>query len=160
LKETLSPNGDPLADAFFESIGEAKPAKIRRERAVEIINGLKAEGFAEEAIREACRLAGERGARGPDLLPHVIGEAHERVEAQRQAEATATARRQADERQQERARTEFESELAAVENLDAETRARLEAECRASLPAGASEGMIAAVLPGMIAARLRQGAAA
>jgi hypothetical protein len=150
-------NGAALADAFFASIGEAKPAKARRERALGIINGLTAEGFTEEAVREACRLAGERGARGPDLLPHVIGEAHERIEART---AQATRRQQIaseGEAQLSLDEASLRAELAAVEALPAADRDRLESECRAALPATVSEGMVAAVLPGMVAARLREG---
>jgi hypothetical protein len=152
-------NGEALAGAFFEAVGESKPSKTRRARALEIINDLTAEGFTEAAIREACRLAGERGARGPDLLPHVIGEAHERVETRT---AQATRRRQiADVGAQQLALDEasLAAELAAVEALPAVERERLERECRAALPASVSEGFAAVVVPGMIAARLRQGQA-
>jgi DNA-binding transcriptional MerR regulator len=149
-------NGEALADAFFAAIGEAKPARARRERALGIVNDLTAEGFTEEAIREACRLAGERGARGPDLLPHLIGEAHERTEVRT---AQATRRRQiADEGEAQLSLDEasLRATLAAVEALPAADRERLEAECRAALPVKVSEGMAAAVLPGMMAARLRE----
>jgi hypothetical protein len=99
---------------------------------------------------------GERGARGPYLLPHVIGEAHGRIEAR----TTQTTRRRqiADEGEAQLSLDEasLRAELAALEALPEGERERLEAECRAALPATASEAMIAAVLPGMIAARLRE----
>jgi len=151
-------NGAALADAFFEAVGEAKPAKKRRERALEVVNSLTAEGFSDDAIREACRLAGERGARGPDLLPHVIGEAHERIAtrtvqaAQRQGIAAAA------EEQLTLDEASLRAELAAVEALPETQREHLEAECLAALPTTVSAAMAAAVLPGMMAARLRAGA--
>ena len=151
---SLSNNGH-LSDAFFSAIAESKPSKKRRERALVIINDLTAEGFSEEVIHQAIRLAAERGARGPDLLPHVVGEAHATLEA-REAEAAQRAERiAAHEEERERLEAEFQEELAAVEALPRQERDRLEAQCRTNLPPDISEKMLANVLPGMIAAKLR-----
>jgi hypothetical protein len=156
-EDTLSHSAPALVAAFFAAMGEAKPAKQRAQRALKVINGLLAEGFGEDTIREACTLAGARGARGPDLLPHVIGEAHERI----QARAVQTTRRRkitaATEAQVTLNEASLEAGLEAVQALPATDRARLERECRAALPPSLSEAMAAAVLPGMMAARLRTG---
>lgn len=155
LSHTEAPE---LAVAFFDAIGEGKPSEKRRERALQIINDLTAEGFDVPTIREAIRLAGERGARGPDLLPHVVGEAHERILARGKRKARAAEITALDEGQQQAAAEQFSEELQAVEALPMGERARLEQECRERLPVGISEGMARAVLPGMIAARLREAA--
>ena len=154
---TLSHRGNGLVEAFFSAIGESKPSKKRRERAILTINDLTTQGFSEEVLQEAIRLAAERGARGPDLLPHVVGEAHSRIEA-REVETTRRAQHMvAHEEERERLEAEFKDELAAVEMLPQDEREELEAQCRTSLPPTISEQMLANVLPGMIAARLRQG---
>lgn len=96
--QTLS-HSAALTEAFFAAIGESRTSAKRRERAVRIIDDLTAEGFDADAIREACKLAGERGARGPDLLPYLAGEAAEivarrgqaRKRAEKLQEAAATA---------------------------------------------------------------------
>ena len=150
-------NGEALAHAFFLAIGEAKPSKARREKAIKTVNGLRAEGFSEEAIQEAIRLAGERGARGPDLLPHLVGEAHSNVEARSRAEAEAGRRQALAGAARERREAEFRAELEAVDKLPKAKRKRLEAEARAALPEDLSDGMAAAIIPGWIAARVREG---
>lgn len=145
-----------LAEAFFAAIGEARPSKRRRERAVAVVNDLTAEGFTPAAIAEACRLAGERGARGPDLLPHLIGEAHAAVEARAKAgerRATVEAATRAADLSDAEA---MAADLAAVKALPVAKRRKLEADCRATLPPTVSDRMAEAVLPGMMAAQLRQ----
>lgn len=154
-EETLSHSTLALTAAFFDALGEAKPSRKRRERALKIITGLTNEGFSQEAIQEACALAGARGARGPDLLPYVIGEAHERIRTRTEQ---ATRRRKIaaiTETQITLNEASMEMDLQAVEALSADQRAHLEKECRAALPPTLSETMAAAVLPGMMAARLR-----
>lgn len=155
--QTLSHSTD-LADAFFSAIGEKKPAKKRRERALAIIEDLTAEGFTADAIRAACKLAGERGARGPDLLPYLIGEAHSLLEAQtttkaKQAQITATT-----EKEQQEAAERHSEGLALVEALTPEERARLEAQARATLgldPDRHKGPASQAVITGWIMTRLR-----
>ena len=122
----------------------------------EIIHSLLSEGFSEEAIGEAIRLAGERGARGPDLLPHVVGEGHRNVEARSRAEAERAKRAEVDGVERERRETKFRQELQAVNALPKAKRAKLEAEARVALPEDLSDGMAAAIIPGWIAARLRE----
>ncbi len=157
--KTLSqnaPNCEALADAFFAALSEEKPARKRRERALVIIEDLTTEGFDEPTLREAIRLAAQRGARGPDLLPHVVGEAREIVLARGKRKAKAEQTAAMNEQQQRQAAERFSQELQAVDALPPGDRDRLERECRQRLPAGISEGMAKAVLPGMIAARLRE----
>jgi len=154
--QNLSHNGDALAAEFFERIGETKPSRTRRESAVEIITELTAEGFDEPTLREAVRIAAERGARSPKLLPHVVGEAHEIVQTRGKRKAQADAITAMDKEQRAEAEERFSEELQAVDALPAGERQRLERECRERLPAGISEGMAKAILPGMIAARLRE----
>jgi len=154
--ESLSHSASDLADAFFAAIGESRPSKTRRERAVKVIHELTAEGFDVDTIREACKLAGERNARGPDLLPHVVGEAHDRIAARKAAAVKASTVQAAADERRNGDREHQEVALAALEALSAVERERLRAECLETLPAGLSEGLKAALLPGMMAARLEQ----
>ncbi len=142
-----------VSDAFFAAIGEQRPAKRRRERCVSTVNDLLAEGFSEDAIREACRLAGERGARGPELLPHLVGEAVARLEKR----ASSSARQRAVAAAAATPAVDVDADLAAVALLPVSERERLERECRERLPEDLSKAMAERVLPGMIAARLRSG---
>lgn len=152
--QTLSHSAD-LADAFFAAIGESRPSAKRRERACKIIDDLTAEGFDADAIREACRLAGERGAKGPDLLPHLVGEAAEIVARRGQArkraeqvqEAAATADRQ------------HQADTSAVDALSASERARYEQQAREALriPQDRDSAVVQGAVTGWIAARLRGG---
>lgn len=133
IQDSLSQTPDSLADTFLQAIGEPKPAKKRRERVIQVINALTAEGFTPEAIGEACRLARERGARGPELLPYLVGEAAERVEhrnktRRRQAELAET------ERQDEQVAEErYHEGMVLLEGLTPKERADLEAEARLAL---------------------------
>lgn len=161
-QESLSSNEDALATEFFNRIGETMPSKKRRERALGIIHELTAEGFTADAIREACRLAGERGARGPDLLPYLIGEAHSLVETQtaqkvKQAQVVA-----ATEKEQQEAADRHEEGIALVEALAPEERTRLEAQARTTLgldPDRHKGPASQAVITGWIMTRLRDGGA-
>ena len=154
--QTLSHSGNgDLADAFFSALGEAKPARKRRERASKIITDLTAEGFDESTIREACRLAGERKARGPDLLPHLVGEAFGIVEARAAEDARA---RQARERAQAAAEVEratVEQRLAVLDGLPLPEQNDVVLRARMTLPEGASE----AVVRGLAAALAARGGA-
>ena len=52
------------------AVVQAKPSPEQQARAIQILDRLTAQGYSEDAIREACRLAGERGARrGLDCCP-------------------------------------------------------------------------------------------
>ncbi len=152
--KTLSHSEAPrLAQVFHAAVGEQRPAKRRREKVISTVNDLLAEGFSGEVVAEAIRLAGERGARGPELLPHLVGEAHARLEA---SAATRKRQRKIVEAAQP-STVDIDADLAAVARLAQGERQRLERECRERLPVGLSDAMAERVLPGMIAARLREG---
>lgn len=134
--KTLSPppaTSGVLSDAFFVALRVAKPSRKQRERANQIIMNLTAEGYDNDDLHEAFLLAAERGARGADLLPHVIGEAHARVEerraTQRRAEQVAQVARQTEAEARERAR----ETVAAIEALSPGERERWEAAAREAL---------------------------
>lgn len=153
--QTLSHTSESaLTDLLFQAIGERKPAGRKRERASKVINDLLTEGFSEAAIKEAIRLAGERGARGPDLLPYVIGEAHELTETRAAEEQQEQQFRAMAEKERQAREKEYQDRLAAVDALPPAERARLEKEVRASLKVRVSEDMLSRLIPGMIASRL------
>jgi hypothetical protein len=72
---SLSPSSSDLATRFFQAIGNARPSRQKRERAINIINELQTQGYTPEEIDAAIQLAAQRGARDAGLLPYVIGEA-------------------------------------------------------------------------------------
>jgi len=73
---TLSPALHELALSFLQSIGYPKPAGVKRERTIRILQGLiETDGYSLEELRAACQIAASMGARGPELIPHVIGKA-------------------------------------------------------------------------------------
>jgi hypothetical protein len=122
---------------------------------VRIIDDLTAEGFDADAIREACKLAGERGARGPDLLPYLAGEAAEIVARRGQARKRA-------EKLQEAAATADQGhrpDTSAVEALSASERARYEQQAREALriPPERDSDVVRGAVEGWIAARLESG---
>jgi hypothetical protein len=147
---------DALTATFFTAIGENKPAKKRRERAQQIIGELLNEGFAAPVIEEACRLAKERGARGPDLLPHLVGEAHASVQAtvlqaQQWAQDAATARAQGIAAEEAGRR-----DLAMLDALAPERQRELEQEARAHLPGGGTREIPAPILRGAMIGILKR----
>ncbi len=67
---------DGLARSFLRSIGYSKPASAKRQRAVQILRDLQEEGnYSLDELQAACEIAASMGARGPELIPHVIGKA-------------------------------------------------------------------------------------
>ena len=131
----------------------SKPAAKARERASLVIADLTAEGFTAEALQEAFRLAADRGARGPDLLPFLVGEgqaAVERRKAQQAHQQQAQAPTQA-------AEDRHREDLARVDRLTPTERSELEAQARATLGIDRDRNgaTVEAVVQGWIAARLR-----
>jgi hypothetical protein len=63
-----------LSGAWFEAIGERRPSVQKRESVYRIIGNLLEQGYTDTEIRAACGLAVKRGAKGPGLLPFIIGE--------------------------------------------------------------------------------------
>ena len=139
-----------LTGAFFATLGVRKPSAKARERAARIITDLTAEGFTAEALQEAFRLAADRGARGPDLLPYLVGEAQAIVERRKARQARAQAPTQA-------AEDRHREDLARVDRLTPAERGELEAQARATLGIDRDRNgaTVEAVVQGWIAARLR-----
>ena len=72
-----------MALDFLRAIGYKKPSKAKRERALRIMKGLLDDDYTTEDVEAACGIAASLGARGPELIPHVIGQAPEaQVEAE------------------------------------------------------------------------------
>jgi len=115
---TLSTELTDLAQDFLRSIGYAKPAPAKRERTVRILRELQREGqYTLEELQAACRIAVSMGARGPELLPHVIGKAEK---VQQQTEVGERISRQEDE-----ARSRWERLTAHFEQLSRDEQEEL-----------------------------------
>lgn len=72
---TLSPELEAVAHEFLAGIGYSRPSRAKRERAIRILSVLQTEdGYSLEELRTACEIAVALGARGPELIPHVIGQ--------------------------------------------------------------------------------------
>ena len=82
-EEPLTLPLDDIARRFLKAIGYVKPATAKRERTIRVLRGLQREGsYTAEELQAACEIAASMGARGPELIPHVIGRAQtERPEA-------------------------------------------------------------------------------
>jgi hypothetical protein len=63
-----------LADSFLRSIGYPKPSRAKSERTLRVLHDLADEAYALDELRMACTVAAALGARGPELIPHVIGQ--------------------------------------------------------------------------------------
>jgi DNA-binding transcriptional ArsR family regulator len=88
-----------LASDFLRRIGYAKPSKAKRERTLRVLAQLiDNDGYTLDETQAACEVAASLGARGPELIPHVIGKAtalqSETDVGERLAEAQQQARRQ------------------------------------------------------------------
>jgi hypothetical protein len=73
---TLSHSLSELAQQFLAAIGYSRAAGVKRERTLRILEGLQHDGhYTLDELRAACEIAASMGARGPELIPHVIGKA-------------------------------------------------------------------------------------
>ncbi len=73
---TLTSGLPELATQFLQSIGYHKPARTKSERTLKVLSNLAhSEGYDLDDLRAACVIAASMGARGPELIPHVIGKA-------------------------------------------------------------------------------------
>jgi hypothetical protein len=107
-----------------------------------IIHGLLQEGFDAAIVRAATALAVSRQARGPELLPHLVGEAHTRSTAalRRETAATQSAHEQA------QADAERQARYDALDALPEAQLQELYAEGRAAMPyLGEGAGSLAAL---------------
>jgi hypothetical protein len=96
-QDTVATSLSALAGGFLAAIGYAKPSRAKRERTIGILRRLHVEdGYSLEVIQAACRIAASMGARGPELIPHVIGKQEARQDepevGKRLAEAEQAAR--------------------------------------------------------------------
>ena len=70
-----------LAQGFLRDIGYPKPSRTKRERALRIFSTLTTDdGYSLEELRAACDIAVSLGARGPELVPHVVGQEMDAVD--------------------------------------------------------------------------------
>lgn len=137
-----------LAQALLAALHDARPTRQRRERAVAVITDLLQQGLSAEDIAAGIDLL-PPDARGPELLPHTIGQAigrrahvqevaasHEELAQQVVQEATPDAQR-----------------LAALSPAE---RRRVEALARQGLPANAGPALVGCMLPGLMIGLLEE----
>jgi biotin operon repressor len=73
---TLSPDLPELAQQFLTAIGYSRPTAVKRERTLRILESLHHDGgYTLDELQAASEIAASMGARGPELIPHVIGKA-------------------------------------------------------------------------------------
>jgi DNA-binding transcriptional ArsR family regulator len=90
-----------LAAEFLAAIGYTKASPAKRERALRILLHLSKDGFSVDELRAACDIAASVGARGPELIPHVIGRTPETSSALAIGERLTRAQGEEHERWQE-----------------------------------------------------------
>jgi len=125
----ISGTGDheALADRFLRAIGYVRPAPAKRQRTLRILRGLQEEGdYSLEDLEAACDIAASMGARGPELLPHVIGRARPEAPESKVGERLS--------REEEQERRRWEELTAAFEALADEERLDLLESARESSP--------------------------
>lgn len=142
---------DSLSDAWFAALGQSSPSRQQRERASRVIHDLTAQGYSAEAIRQAIGLAVARGARSPDLLPHLMGEAAVLASQSTRSRAQMSPGSPAAAPLDVQATEALSDALAAVDALSAPDRAALESRAREHLPPGLSEAGLQRALPGAMA---------
>jgi len=131
-QETVSqdierPSLPSLADEFLTAIGYRKPSKAKRERTLHILQRLvHDDGYGLEELRAACRIAASLGARGPELIPHVIGKDAPRDRGGEVGKRLVEA--EAHERQR------WEAQAAKFDGLSRNERRRLIERAKASNP--------------------------
>lgn len=113
-----------LATDFLVAIGYAKPSPAKRERTIRILAGLLNNGFTLDDLRTACNIAASMGARGPELIPHVIGRTPEVTVASEVGERVTKA--------QDEERDRWHKLAARFEALSSAERQRLITKVRAS----------------------------
>jgi hypothetical protein len=118
-----------MAGRFLVEIGYFRPSAVKLERATAVLRKLHRQGHTLEDIRLASQLAAERGARGPELIPHVIGGAVPAAREEEPSEAYLAYLRFV-----ERRRTEWQALEERWAALSAEEQAALIARAQASNP--------------------------
>ena len=127
LQETEELSLAELATGFLAAIGYGRPSRPKRERTIGILQRLHVEdGYGLEVIQAACRIAASMGARGPELIPHVIGKQEppevEPGVGKRLAQA------------EEEARERWEARAAQFDALPSRQRQQLIQQAKASNP--------------------------
>ncbi len=75
---TLPQTLNDIAVEFLRAIGYPRPSAAKRERTIRILTDLLVhDHYTVDDLRTACEIAASLGARGPELIPHVIGQASE-----------------------------------------------------------------------------------
>jgi len=123
---TPDPQLAELADSFLRSIGYPKPSRAKSERTLRVLHDLTDEAYTLDELRMACTVAAALGARGPELLPHVIGQ-RTRDEA-----GTEIGKRLAESQAEERSR--WEEQRTQFEALPEAEQQRLIQQARALNP--------------------------
>ena len=114
-----------LTSDFLRLIGYAKPSRAKRERTATIIQHLHDhDGYSLEEIHAACRIAASMGARGPELIPHVIGKQEIPKPEAEVGERLA--------KEQDKARGQWEAQAAQFDGLPKVRQTELIEQAKAS----------------------------
>jgi hypothetical protein len=99
-----------------------------------------------EDVRVGIALTIQRGARGPQLIEHIIGEAIA-LAAEQAVQATQTAQKRAEIAAGEQQATQaYRDAQSALDALTPAARTRIEARARAHMPPGASDRALAGMM--------------
>ncbi|MBM3497056.1 MAG: replication protein [Armatimonadetes bacterium] len=115
-----------LAASFLGTIGYPKPSRAKCERTLRVLTALHTEGYTPDELRMACTVAASLGARGPELIPHVVGQ------GPRETAESRMGKRVAESQAEERSR--WEAQTAQFEALPPEDQQRLMQQARALNP--------------------------
>jgi len=157
-QESLSP-AQRLTEAWFIAFGQEKPSRKQRESCLRIMNDRLAEGYAVDTVIVGITLCVQRGARGPQMLEYVIGEAHAIAGQNAQRGAQEARRRVEIEEADQQATAAYHDAQNALEHLTPAERAELEAVARARMPEGCSDRALTGMMAYLLSTRTpsRQG---
>lgn len=139
FKYTLSKDrANQYINSFYASLGQKRISKKERERAIEVYDSLKKEGFTEEEISFAVEwtINNVKDARSFAILEHTIGQALS--EKEKILEQQALEEKREKERQAELEKRRCEEEESAkldeyISNLSSAEREALESQARDEL---------------------------
>jgi len=123
---TRTPLPADLAAGFLRAIGYPKPSRAKSERTSRVLQNLHDEGYTVDELRMACSVSASLGARGPELIPHVIGQGPP------ETATSEVGKRLAESQAQERSR--WESQSAQFDALPEAERKRLIQQAKALNP--------------------------
>jgi hypothetical protein len=124
-----------LAVEFLTSIGFSHPSTPMLSRSTSVIGNLLAEGFTDEDLRIAFRLAAGMDAHGPGILPYLVG----RSSCRRDSSPADTLTNWVSTRE-ERERAEWAARAASFDALPSADQGSLIRQAQASNPALARRG--------------------